>query len=96
MAFTSFTCIDEVVKKYKLIFVQRPLLPPDPTAPPLGDYFREELAFNLRMLPIGRSEIGAGEVLLFPIHSKWGIPMIHALGILSLAVTTISKTLTTR
>ncbi len=67
MAFTGFTCIDDVVKKYKLIFVQGPLLPPDPTAPPLGDYFREELAFNLRMLPIGRSEIGAGEVLLFPI-----------------------------
>lgn len=67
MAFTSFTCIDDVVKKYKLTFVQGPLLPPDPTAPPFGDYFREELAFNLRMLPIGRSEVGAGEVLLFPI-----------------------------
>ena len=67
MSFTSFTCIDDVVKKYKLVFVQGPLLPPDPTAPPFNDYFREELAFNLRMLPIGRSEIGVGEVLLFPI-----------------------------
>ena len=67
MAFTSFTCVDEVVKKYKLTFVQAPLLPPDLTAPLFGDYFREELAFNLRMLPIGRSEVGAGEVLLFPI-----------------------------
>jgi hypothetical protein len=67
MAFTNFTCIDDVVKKYKLTFVQGPVLPPDPTAPPLSDYFREELAFNLRMLPIGRSEIGAGEVLLFPV-----------------------------
>ena len=67
MAFTSFTCVDDVVKKYKLTYVQGPLLPPDVTAPPFGDYFREELAFNLRMLPIGRSEIGAGEVLLFPI-----------------------------
>jgi hypothetical protein len=62
MAFTSFTCVDDVVKKYKLTFVQGPLLPPDPTAPPFDDHFRGELAFNLRKLPIGRSE-----VLLFPI-----------------------------
>jgi hypothetical protein len=67
MAFASFTCVDDVVKKYKLTFVQAPLLPPDLTAPLFSDYFRAELAFNLRMLPIGRSEIGAGEVLLFPI-----------------------------
>ena len=67
MAFPNFTRIDDVVKKYKLTFVQGPLLPPDTSAPLFGAYFREELAFNLRMLPIGRSEIGAGEVLLFPI-----------------------------
>lgn len=67
MAFTNYTCVDDVVKKHRLTFIQGPLLPPDPTAPPFGEYFREELAFNLRKLPIGRSEIGAGEVLLFPI-----------------------------
>lgn len=67
MAFNNYTCVDDLVRKYKLTFVQGPLLPPDPTAPSFGDYFREELAFNLRMLPIGRSEIGPGEVLLFPI-----------------------------
>jgi hypothetical protein len=67
MAFANFACIDDVVKKYRLVFIQGPLLPPDPTAPLFSDYFREELAFNLRMLPIGRSEVGAGEVLLFPI-----------------------------
>jgi hypothetical protein len=67
MAFTSYTCVDDVVKKHKLTFIQDRLLPPDPTAPPFGDAFRTELEFNLRMLPIGRSEIGAGEVLLFPI-----------------------------
>ena len=67
MAFDSYTCIDDVVKKFRLRFVQGPLLPPDPTAPLFSDHFREELAFNLRKLPIGRSEIGAGEVLLFPI-----------------------------
>ena len=63
MAFTSFTCVDDVVKKYKLTFVQGPLVPPAPTAPPFGDFFREELAFNLRKLPIGRSEIGAKDIL---------------------------------
>jgi len=67
MAFTNFTRGDDVVKKCRLVFIQGPLLPPDPTAPLFGEYFREELAFNLRMLPIGRSEIGAGEALLFPI-----------------------------
>ena len=67
MAFTSFTCIDDVAKKYKLTFIQGSLVPPDPTAPSFDERFRAELAFNLRKLPIGRSEIGAGEVLLFPI-----------------------------
>ena len=67
MAFASFTCVDDVVKKYKLTYIHNRLLPPDPTAPPLSEAFREELEFNLQMLPIGRSEIGAGEVLLFPI-----------------------------
>lgn len=67
MAFTSFTCIDAVVKKYKLTYVQGRLLPPDPTAPPLSQAFRDELEFNLQMLPVGRSEVGTGEVLLFPI-----------------------------
>ena len=67
MAFASFTCVDDVVKKYKLTYIHNRLLPPDPTAPPLGEAFREELDFNLQMLPIGRSEIGVGEVLLFPI-----------------------------
>ncbi|HYH64250.1 MAG TPA: hypothetical protein VD866_06090 [Urbifossiella sp.] len=67
MAFNTYTSVDVVVKKHRLVFVQGPLVPPDPTAPPFSDHFREELAFNLRMLPIGRSEIGAGEVLLFPI-----------------------------
>lgn len=43
------------------------MLPPDPTAPLFGEHFHAELAFNLKRLPIGRSEIGAGEVLLFPI-----------------------------
>ena len=39
MPFTSFTRVDDVVKKYKLTFVQGPLVPPDPTAPPFDDHF---------------------------------------------------------
>lgn len=67
MAFNAYTSVDAVVKKHKMVFVQGPVAPADPTAPPFGDYFKDELAFNLRKLPIGRSEVGAGEVLLFPI-----------------------------
>lgn len=67
MAFNAFTSIDSVVKKYKLRHIPAPLLPPDPTAPVFDDHFRRELAFNLRKMPVGRSEIGSGEILLFPI-----------------------------
>jgi hypothetical protein len=67
MPFTNYTCIDDVVKKHKLVYISAPMLDPDPTAPTFNDYFRQELAFNQRKLPIGRSEIGTGEVLLFPI-----------------------------
>lgn len=67
MAFNSYVNVDAVVKKHRLVFIQGPLVPPDPTAPPFSDHFKEELAFNLRKLPINRSEVGSGEVLLFPI-----------------------------
>ena len=83
MAFTNFTRVDDVVKKYRLVFIQGPLLPPDPTAPLFGEYFREELAFNLRMLPIGRSEIGAGEALLFPILREVWKPYSKELALFS-------------
>ena len=83
MAFDDFTRVDDVVKKYKLVFVQGPLLPPDPTAPSLSEHFREELAFNLRMLPIGRSEIGSGEVLLFPILREIWKPYSNDLALFS-------------
>ena len=83
MAFDIFTRVDDVVKKYRLVFIQGPLLPPDPTAPLFGEYFREELAFNLRMLPIGRSEIGAREVLLFPILREVWKPYSRELALFS-------------
>jgi len=67
MAFTSFTCIDDVVKKYGLTYFQAAVIPPDPTAPVFDTHFRDELAFNLRKLPVGRSEAGTGEILLFPV-----------------------------
>ena len=67
MAFTSFTCIDDVVRKYRFTHIPAPLLPPDPTAPVFDAHFRGELAFNFRTLPVGRSGIGSGEILLFPI-----------------------------
>lgn len=81
MAFTSYTCVDDVVKKHKLVFTQAPVLPPAADAPPFNDYFRGELDFNLRKLPIGRSEIGAGEVLLFPILREVWKPYVDQLAL---------------
>ena len=67
MAFANYAYVDSVVKKHRLTYIQAPLVPPDLTAPLFSDYFRQELDFNLRKLPIGRSEIGSGEMLLLPI-----------------------------
>lgn len=47
--------------------VQEAVITPATDAPPFDDYFLTQLQFNLRRLPIGRSEAGAGEVILFPI-----------------------------
>ncbi len=67
MAFANYSSIDVVVKRHKLTFNHKPMMAADPSAPLFSQQFRDELAFNQQMLPIGRSEIGAGEVLLFPI-----------------------------
>jgi hypothetical protein len=67
MAFTDYKCVDDVVKKHKLRFVQAPAIIPAADAPLFSDYFRSELEFSLRRLPIGRSEVGAGEIVLFPL-----------------------------
>ena len=83
MAFASFTCIDDVVKKYKLHHVPAPLLLPDLTAPLFDAHFRGELAFNFRKLPIGRSEIGSGEILLFPILREVWKPYADELALFS-------------
>jgi hypothetical protein len=83
MAFANYASIDVVVKKHKLTFIQGSLLPPDQTAPLFSEYFREELAFNLRKLPIGRSEAGSGEVLLFPILREVWKPYADELALFS-------------
>jgi hypothetical protein len=67
MAFTSYTSVDDVIKKHKVRCVTGPVVKPIPDAPPFGDYFRAELQFNLTRLPPARSESGAGEQILFPI-----------------------------
>jgi hypothetical protein len=83
MPFATFTCIDDVLRKYKLTYFQAPLLPPDPTAPLFDAHFRTELAFNLRKLPVGRSEIGSGEILLFPILREVWKPYADELALFS-------------
>lgn len=67
MAFNNYTSIDAVIEKYRIRCVAGSVVAPALDAPPFGDYFREELAFNLREFPLDRSEIGAGELLIFPI-----------------------------
>lgn len=67
MAFTDYKCVDDVVKKYKLHLVQASVVKLAADAPLFSDYFLNELQFSLQRLPIGRSEIGAGEIVLFPI-----------------------------
>lgn len=91
MPFKSFTRVDHVVKKYKLSFVRSPLAPPDSSSPPLDDYFRKELDFNLRKLPIGRSEVGAGDVLLFPILREIWKPYSDDLALFSQDSLTIRR-----
>jgi hypothetical protein len=67
MAFTSYTCIDDVIRKHKIRWQSGQVVTPDQTAPPFSATFRSELDINLRYLPPVRSEAGAGEVILFPI-----------------------------
>jgi len=67
MASNNFGSIDAVIEKYKVRCVSGPVIAPAADAPPFGDYFREELALNLREFPLDRSETSAGELLIFPI-----------------------------
>jgi hypothetical protein len=67
MAFTSYTCIDDVIKKHKIRWVPGRVVTPDPAGPTFGTHFRAELEFNLTQLPPARSESGAGESMIFPI-----------------------------
>lgn len=67
MAFGNYTSINLVIDKYKVRCGAGPVVAPAADAPPLSDHFREELAFNLREFAPGRSEVGAGELIHFPI-----------------------------
>lgn len=67
MAFTSYTCIDDVIRKHRVRWRSGQVVTPDPTAPPFSPAFHAELDISLNELPPARSEIGAGEVILFPI-----------------------------
>jgi hypothetical protein len=67
MAFADYKSIDRVVKKHKLRMTQGTAIIPAAEAPPFSEYFHSELEFSLRRLPVGRSEAGSGEILLFPL-----------------------------
>jgi hypothetical protein len=68
MAFTDYKSVDSAVKKLKLRFAAGHVVVPAIDAPPFGDYFRAEIDLSLNYLNPGRSsEVGCGEILLFPI-----------------------------
>lgn len=68
MAFTDYTSIDAVLRKYKLRLTSGVVVEPAVDAPPFDEYFLRELTLSLYYLTPGRSsEIGCGEILLFPI-----------------------------
>jgi hypothetical protein len=66
MAFTSYTCIDDVIRKHRIRWVSGSVVDLATDAPPFSDYFRSELAFNQKAFPL-RSQQAAREQLLFPI-----------------------------
>jgi len=68
MAFTDYKSIDSIIKKHRLRLVAGSVVTPAADAPLFSDYFRAELDLSLNYLTPGRSsEIGCGEILLFPI-----------------------------
>lgn len=67
MAFGSYGSVDAVVKKHHLRLVNERFIDPAADAPPFPAAFLAELDFTYRELPVGRSEIGSGELILFPI-----------------------------
>ncbi|MBX9627812.1 MAG: hypothetical protein K2X82_28700 [Gemmataceae bacterium] len=67
MAFGNYTSTDDVIARHKVRCLLGRAVAPAADAPPFGEYFRAELEFNLREFAPGRSEIGAGELVLFPL-----------------------------
>lgn len=68
MAFTDYKTIDSILKKHKLKLVAGQVIAPAHDAPVFSDYFLAELNLSLQYLTPGRSsEIGCGEILIFPI-----------------------------
>jgi hypothetical protein len=67
MAFASYSCVDDVLRKHRLRMVAEPTVTPAADAPPFSEAFRAELELSMTDLSPGRSEIGSGEILLFPI-----------------------------
>jgi hypothetical protein len=67
MSFGNYTSIDSVAAKYHIRCLPGRVVSLAADAPSLGDYFRQELAFNLDHFPLNRSEASAGEFVLMPL-----------------------------
>lgn len=67
MAFRDYRSVDDVIRRHHVRTVRRRVVEPAADAPPFSDYFRGEFDLSLQFLSPGRSEIGSGEIILFPI-----------------------------
>jgi hypothetical protein len=77
MPFASYTSIGDVAHAYHLECRLEEFVAPIPTS--LSDYFRSELAFNLREMPFGLSEYSTTETLIFPILREMWKPFRSSL-----------------
>ncbi len=68
MAFSNYVDIESVLRKHNLRWDSGSVVAPAKDAPEFGAYFRAELQLSLdHLTPSRTSEIGAGEIILFPI-----------------------------
>lgn len=67
MAFAQFTSIDQVLRRYDLTLVKGEFVRPPTAFPPPSPYVLDELAYTLAHVPFQRSEVLAGEAVIYPI-----------------------------
>jgi hypothetical protein len=65
MPFTSYDSAADVCRAYQIVWQRSDFVEAQPFS--LADYFRSEIAFNLRELPFDMTEYSTTETLIFPM-----------------------------